>query len=174
MKVDTLMSWVILFVFFLCQAGCEHTQLSTEPASKTEHSSDVDLYTPYAPTKVDIMPLTGLVGLGSTEQLPQVDIYVSLLDSFGSQIKTPGIFRFEVYEYVRLSSEPFGKRIAIWPDIDLTNAAENNKYWQDFLRAYQFNLPFEPKGLQSYILQVTFLSPTGRRLSDEFTFKLSK
>ncbi len=174
MKVDAIISWVIFLIFFLCQAGCEHIQLTTEPASKTEQSSDVSLYTPYAPDKVDIMPFTGLVGLGSTEQLPQVNIYVSLLDSFGSQIKAPGIFRFEVYEYVRLSSEPFGKRIAIWPDVDLTIAAENNKYWQDFLRAYRFNLPFEPGGSQSYILLVTFLSPTGRRLSDEFIFKRTK
>ena len=70
-------------------------------------------------------------------------MYAALRDSFGSCLKAPGVFRFELYEYVQYSSEPKGKRIIIWPDIDLTDAAENNEYWNDFLRAYEFSLDLE-------------------------------
>jgi hypothetical protein len=161
---------MIFFICLLGQSGCEQKRLLNGQQSKAANGS-ASVYVPYAPAKIDIMPLTEFVKLGDAGDNPEINVYVGLLDSFGSAVKSPGTFRFEMYEYVQLSSEPMGKRVTIWPDIDLTSAAENNKYWQDFLRAYQFNLPFEPAGGQSYILQVTFLCPTGRRLSDEFIIK---
>jgi hypothetical protein len=174
MKTLALISQIIFLIFLLSQFGCEQTQSVAESPSKAESGqgrTEAAFCTPYAPVKIDIMPLTDFVKLSKADQTPAIDVYVSLLDSFGSQCKSPGTFRFEMYEYVQLSSEPMGKRIVIWPDIDLTDVVENNKYWRDFLRCYKFNLPFEQAGNQSYILQVTFLSPTGKRLSDEFIFK---
>jgi hypothetical protein len=125
----------------------------------------------YAPVKIDIMPLTEFVSAGGDEEEWRLDVYVSLLDEFDCQAKGPGIFRFERYGRVPLSGQPKGGRIAIWPDIDLTEPGENNNYWRDFLRAYEFNLDFEPTANQSYILQVTCLCPNGRRLSAEFGLK---
>ena len=75
---------------------------------------------------------------------------VSLLDPFDCQIKSPGVFRFELYEYVQRSAEPKGQRVIIWPDIDLTECSENNNHWRDFLRAYEFNLDFGPQRNQCY------------------------
>jgi hypothetical protein len=97
-----------------------------------------------------------------------------LLDSFGSQIKSPGIFRFELYQRALRSAKPKGKRVEIWEDIDLTEPAINHEYWRGFLMAYEFDLPFELDVNQSYILQVTCLCPNGRRLSDEFALKLTQ
>jgi hypothetical protein len=128
----------------------------------------------YTPAKIDIMPLTELVPAGSGEQDWMINVYLGLLDSFGSQVKSPGVFRFELYEYVQRSGEPKGRRIAVWPDIDLTDPVLNNNYWRDFLRAYQFALPVEPPATNSYILQATFLSPPGKRLTDEFNLKRTK
>lgn len=197
MKAIALLLQIFFFISLFGQAGCKEPpaddSIRTEPSPKADSDFDVSIYATYAPVKIDIMPLTGFVNLGDTKgtskgsrkHVPavrrpvesqvegagsQINVYVSLLDSFGSQKKSPGIFRFEMYEYIQRSAEPKGGRIAIWPDIDLSNAAENNRYWRDFLRAYQFNLPFEPASNQSYILQVTFLCPTGKRLSDEFVF----
>ncbi|UCE99762.1 MAG: hypothetical protein JSV82_01465 [Planctomycetota bacterium] len=125
----------------------------------------------YMPVKVHIMPLTEFTRPGDGGEMSGIKAYVSLLDEFDCQIKAPVVFRFELYEYVQPSAEPKGRRIAIWPDVDLTQAAANNQYWRDFLRAYQFNLDFVPQRNQSYILQVTSLCPTGKRLSAEFTLK---
>jgi len=186
MKAIAVLLQIFFFISVLGQAGCKKPpaddSIQTEPSPKADSDFDVSIYAPYAPVKIDITPLTGFVNLSDAEETSegsrkagsQINLYVSLLDSFGSQKKSPGVFRFEMYEYVQRSAEPKGGRIAIWPDIDLSNAAKNNRYWRDFLRAYQFNLPFEPASNQSYILQVTFLCPAGKRLSDEFVFTQPK
>ena len=77
-------------------------------------------------------------------------------------MKAPGTLRFELYEHVQRSAEPKGQRIAIWTDIDLTDATENNRYWQDFLRAYEFTLRTDASRNKTYVLEATFLRPSGR------------
>ena len=53
--------------------------------------------------------------------------------------------------------------------MDLTDPKDNNKYWSDFFRAYEFRLGFEPKEEKSYIFQATAIDLDGKRLSDEIT-----
>lgn len=170
----TKIFFVILTVFFLFDAGCEqgtgHSMISGRSDNENEK---LFIYVDYCPVEVDIIPLTGFVELGDSRQ-SQINLYVSLLDSFGSEIKSPCVFRFELYEKVQRSAEPKGKRVVIWPDIDLTKPATNNKYWRNFLRAYEFNLPFAPAGNQIYILEVTCLCPTGKRLISDFTINTQR
>jgi hypothetical protein len=158
---------VQMFLLLLGGAGCEpaDTKLSSRADSGFNQLSE------YGPVKVDIMPLTEFTGAGDGEKPSKIKVYVNLLDAFDCQIKTPAVFRFELYDIVPRSAEPKGKRILIWPDIDLTDAAKNNEHWRDFLRAYEFNLPFEPANSKSYILQITSLCTGGKRLSAEFTLK---
>lgn len=162
---------IVVPAFLLMNIGCEESAppaaIPTETNSQLERSSP---YALYAPVKIDIMPLTELVPAGGT-QGATINLYVSLLDAFGSQTKSPAVFRFELYQYVQRSAEPKGKRAVIWADVDLTDPAANNQYWRDFLRAYEFNLPFEQTGGQSYILQVTCLCPNGSRLSSELMLR---
>ena len=172
--VCLLSSVVCLLAMLLGGAGCESASGGpglTGSATKTDDDfKRLSVYSHFAPAKVNIMPLTEFISPGDARQA-NINLYVSLLDSFGSQIKSPCVFRFELYQKVQRSSEPKGRRVIIWPDIDLTDLVENDEYWRDFLRAYEFNLPFEfrlGQTNQSYILQVTSLCPTGRRLSDEF------
>ena len=101
----------------------------------------------------------------------RLNIYVCLLDAYGEKIKAPGTLRFELYEYVQRSSESKGQRIAIWPDIDLNSPIENQKYWRDYLRAYEFALIAQASKDKTYILEVTCLYPTGKRLSTEWAVK---
>jgi hypothetical protein len=166
-----LSSVVCLLAMLLGGAGCEQMPGLTGSATKTDDDfKRLSVYSHFAPAKINIMPLTEFISPGDARQA-NINLYVSLLDSFGSQIKSPCVFRFELYQKVQRSSEPKGRRVIIWPDIDLTDLVENDEYWRDFLRAYEFNLPFEfrlGRTNQSYILQVTSLCPTGRRLSDEF------
>ncbi len=169
-----LSSVVCLLAMLLGGAGCESASVGpglTGSATKTDDDfKRLSVYSHFAPAKINIMPLTEFISPGDARQA-NINLYVSLLDSFGSQIKSPCVFRFELYQKVQRSSEPKGRRVIIWPDIDLTDLVENDEYWRDFLRAYEFNLPFEfrlGRTNQSYILQVTSLCPTGRRLSDEF------
>lgn len=170
MTISSICFWMLI----LGQCGCEQAAGVAESPAKVDTGPNVSAYGDYSPAKIHITPLTGLAGSADAKGSSKIDVYVSLLDSFGSQVKSPGVFRFELYEYAQRSAEPKGGRVVIWPDINLTDAAENNRYWHDFLRAYRFDLPLEPRSDQSYVLQVTFLCVGGKRLSDEFIFKQSK
>ena len=171
MKVAAVVFRILLFIFLLAIAGCG--QLSGRTSKADNDLNKISAYSRFAPDRINIMPLTEFI---NTDNIRQISIkpYVSLLDSFGSQIKSPGIFRFELYQRALRSAEPKGKRVVIWQDIDLTEPALNHEYWRDFLRAYEFDLPFELDVNQSYILQVTCLCPNGRRLSVEFALKLTQ
>jgi len=168
-KTFTKVFLVLSSIFFLFNAGCGQKSAPLDISSEPDNERvKLSIYSQYSPVEIDIIPLTEFVSVGDAQQ-SQINLYVSLLDSFGSEIKSPCVFRFELYEKVQRSAEPKGQRIVIWPDIDLTEPVENNRYWRNFLRAYEFNLPFGPASNQSYILEVTCLCPTGKRLTSDFT-----
>jgi len=151
--------------------GCQSGSSSRKSATDTDNGLDgVAACTRYAAERIDIPPLTEYVPADQTHR-PRINLYVSLVDPFGSQIKSPGIFRFELYQHVQRSAKPKGKRIAMWPDIDVTDPLTNNEYWQDFLRAYQFTLPLDHSDGKRHILQVTYFCPTGKLLTSEFTLR---
>jgi hypothetical protein len=120
--------------------------------------------------KIDILPLTEVIGASGARRAG-IDVYVSLLDPFGSQIKSPGKFRFELYEYVQRSAEPKGRRVFMWEEVDLTDPTINNESWHEYFHAYEFNLDFEQAGSRDYRLEVTCMCPNGKRLSSEFTLR---
>jgi len=177
MKAIILLLQVLLFVFLLAHGGCEppKTPLATGNGAKPLVCSC------YAPVEIEFMPLTEFATQGPAE--PHISTYVSLLDAFGSQTKSPANFRFELYEFIPLSPNEKGDRIEKWPPddpndpndssrywIDLSTPAANKAHWRDFIRAYEFNLPFEPEDLE-YILDVTCEIPNARRLTAEFRLK---
>ena len=174
MKATSVLLRICVVGFVLAETGCEQGSAPAEPRPNPINGSAASVYARYAPVKIDIMPLTELIMASDPQEDAVLNVYVGLLDAFGSQMKSPGVFRFELYVYVQRSAEPKGKRAIIWPDIDLTSAAKNNEHWRDFLRAYQFNLPCELQKGQDYILEVTCRCPSGRRLSDEFTVRQPK
>jgi hypothetical protein len=168
-------TFMVLFLLLLTiNTGCQQPKSPNNSNVTTDNNIHIlSLYSLYTPVKIDIIPLTEFVSTGDSQR-PKINLYVSLLDQFGSQIKSPGMFRFELYEYIQRSAEPKGKRVIIWPDVDLTNPIKNNDYWRYFLRAYVFSLPFEQAGNKDYILQVTCLCPNGKRLSTEFMLRQTK
>jgi hypothetical protein len=127
----------------------------------------------FTPVKIGILPLTELSGPSDASQRAKLSVFVALLDAFGSQIKAPGVLRFELYEHIPRSAQSKGQRLTLWPDIDLTSPAPNNKYWRDFLRAYEFVLDTQATRDKTYILEVTCMCPDGRRLSGEYVLKNS-
>ncbi len=127
----------------------------------------------FVPVKIGILPLTELFSPSDTSQGGKLSVFVVLLDAFGSQLKAPGVLRFELYEYIPRSAQPKGQRLTLWPDVDLTNPAQNNKYWRDFLRAYEFVLDTQARRDKTYILEVTCMCPDGKRLSAEYVLKSS-
>ncbi len=171
MKSSRCTFWVFAFACVFFNSGCQLQSSSPSSAAETDNGLDASAAcTRYAPHEIDIAPLTQYVPADQTHR-PLINLYVSLLDPFGSQIKSPGVFRFELYEHVQRSAKPKGKRLEWWPDVDLTDPLTNNEKWQDFLRAYEFTLPLDHLSGKSHILQVTYFCPSGKLLTSEFTLR---
>ena len=158
----------IFFIFtLLAFTACE----PNAQKGPFENESTTDLLHAYKPERIEILPLTYFLCEGNGEDICQIKVYVSLLDEFGCQKKNPGVFRFEFYETVVRSAEQKGRRIMLWPDFDLTACDKNNHYWKDFIRAYEFNLQLDSLNGRSFILQATFMCPTGKRHYAEMLIK---
>lgn len=171
MKSSRYTFWVFAFSCALFNFGCQSQSSSSRSTAETADGLDASAAClRYAPDKLDITPLTQYVPADQTHK-PHINVYVTLLNQFGSQIIYPGIFRFELYEHVQRSAKPKGKRLALWPDVDLTDPMTNNDYWREFLHAYEFTLPLGQSNSKSHILQVTYFCPTGKLLTYDFTLK---
>ncbi len=162
---------VVIFAVagLICSTGCE----PDSSAGRFSSGTDGDALGAYVASEVHIVGLTEITSVSEGPWQGKLKIYVDLVDSFGCRVKSPGLFRFELYEFVPRSSQPKGKRIFFPPDIDLTDATTNNSYWRDFLRAYQFELDlnFSPRPDESFVLEVTFTTSQGRRLRDTFQLR---
>lgn len=172
--------FVAVLVSLLMSGGCEspgpEARQPTVPSAVARPAARAPLRAAtipsgFAPVRIGILPLTELARGDREGARAALKAYVRLLDAFGSSIKAPGVLRLELYEYVPRSAEPKGQRIAIWPDVDLTAPAENNAYWRDFLRAYEFTFDAQADPGRTYILQVTCLGSEDKRLTTEFTLK---
>jgi len=124
-----------------------------------------DIQNQYLAQDIDILPLTGFEEAAGEENQAKLNIFCALLDEFGYQIKSPGTFRFELFEFVPRSSQPKGKRIAVWHDIELVDSSKNNSYWKDHMRSYMFDFNFAADPGRAYLLQVTCICPRGVRLT---------
>jgi hypothetical protein len=163
---------IVVFIVILSCGGCEKPVSPEKKIVQPDSESQKNLvYSRYSPVKADILPLTGVVKTDNEEKL-QLNLYISLLDAFGTQLKSPCIFRLEMYQKVQRSAEVKGVRLVIWPDMNLVEPEENNKYWRNYLRAYEFSLPLDKQTGQSFIVEVTCLCPNDKRLTADFTLDL--
>ena len=160
--------FIITAVLWFCVCGCEPQAKST--AGKSNAAKQFEAYRPQT---LEIIGLSGFKPAAGNDDSAKLTLFVKALDPFGSAVKSPCIFRVELYEYVEHSPSPLGKRLAIWPDIDLTDPAKNNAQWRDYLRAYEFNFDVGSKLVSGrvYIVEVTCLSPMEKRMSAQHNLK---
>ena len=155
--------------FFIC--GCE-----PQPVKPLNTEQCISRIEAYGPATIEIVGLSELKAAAGGQGAANLKIFVKELDSFGSAIKAPFVFRVEMYEYAIRSPSPLGKRLEIWPDIDLTNSCKNNDQWRDYLRAYEFNFDVSSRiefG-RVYIIEATCLSPLGKRMSAQYKLSYQK
>ena len=141
------------------------------PATQAGEQASATVPSGFGPARITILPISEIAGAAGIGQDARLNVYVALLDAFGSPIKAPCSLRFELYEYVRRSAQTKGQRLMIWPDIDLTRPSDNHRSWRDFLRAYEFTLDLRVERDKTYILEATYLGSDGRRLSGEWPIR---
>ena len=160
---------IVFFIVLFSISGCRNPNPGQDKIPNYDPNT-ISIYTQFAPVKIDILPLTEFF-INKDNNKGEINLFVSMLDAFGAQIKSPAVFRFELYSRMQRSSELKGGRVMLWPEINLNDPKNNNDYWKDYFRSYEFNLPFESKAGQSYILEVTCLCPNNTRLISEFPLK---
>jgi len=149
-----------LVVCMFCAGGCQDG-----PAAIIGGNARVRCF---EPAGVRMAGLTGIVENRQEGQDSFLRAVVEVQDKYQCRMKAPGRFRFELYQHQARSGQIKGKRIAIWPDFELVEAAENNRYWRDFLRAYEFTLPLsDVLSVRPVVLEVTFISGQ-HRMSDVY------
>ena len=170
MKTVIIANIAVLILLF--STGCEPG--GSVPFLRSASQSGI-LYA-YAAAKIRIVGLTEVTASAQNPHASKLKAYIDVMDSFDCRIKSAGIFRFELYEFVPRSSQRMGKRLFAWPDINLTDHKKNNSYWRDHLRAYYFDLDLdlEPTTSATFILQTTCITPTGKRLCDILQLKYSQ
>jgi hypothetical protein len=151
---------VLVSQFFII--GCDQQRT-------TSNSSIAKYINAYGPTAIDIVGLSELTS-SSNNDVAKLKLFVKVLDTFGSAMKTPCVLRVELYDYIQHSSSQVGKRIEIWPDIDLTDICKNNAQWRDYLRTYEFDFDISSNLTigHTYILEVTCLSPLVKRMTSQY------
>lgn len=151
----------LVLMSFVALAGCETVQ---QKQSNEIHQCLDSIYIDYAPVKIGVLPLSeAFTSRGSAK----FAAYIKLSDGAGSTVKWPGVFRFELYQKNIRTAEPKGNRLILWPDIDMTEAQQNNDYWQDALGCYRFDLDLNSKKVYGNILRITFIRPDGKRITLE-------
>ena len=148
-------------MFFLCGCQPEYSQ-PARPVSDT--ITECEILNTYQPVKAVFMPLSEVRSSDNNSDPDTITAYISLNDSAGSAIKAPAVFRFELYQFRPLSADPKGKRLYIWDDTNLNSFKDNNRYWRDYLRAYEFKLIYNCPDCTKYVLEVTCMSQSGTRL----------
>lgn len=158
-------------VFVLLEGCVQGTSVSGD-----ENGEDLPIGCVYGVETIHIVRLTELKLESQDAAGSQLQVYLDVLDSFGSRIKAPGKFRFELYDFVSRSGQSKGKRLYIWPDIVLFDAQDNNEYWQDYLRLYVFSLKtdFRVVAGTEYILDVTCLTGDGKRIQTTSRIKAQR
>lgn len=157
--------FVPFVVMLLLSVGCEPQHPAPRPV--TETITEYQTLNAYQPIKAVFLPLSEVRSSDETVGPDTITAYISLQDSAGSTIKTPAVFRFELYQFKALSTDPKGKRLYIWNDINLNAFNDNNGHWRDYLRAYEFKLLYNCPDCRKYVLEVTCMSPSGTRLLAE-------
>jgi hypothetical protein len=157
----------------LLWAGCG-SDPSVSSGAVREAIAEFEKFKAYHPTKAAFLPLSEIYVDEKADGPDTIMVYVALQDYEGSSVKAPAVFRFELYEFQPRSVDPAGKRLYIWDDFDLTAFYDNNIYWRDYLRAYEFKLEYECPDCKKYVLEVTCTSPFGNRLITSITLDKNK
>ena len=117
--VSSLAQWVLCCAGLLLAVGCGKPATSRS----TEQTQGGLEHICFSPAKIRVSPVTALILPTNADGMARIRVCVALLDPFESYLKAPGTFRFELYERILRSAVPKGKRIRMWPDMDLKSAA---------------------------------------------------
>ena len=103
---------------------------------------------------------------------------IELLVQAVNSLDNPGLMivggvRIELYEHMPASGNRKGRRLEHW-DVELSTAKHQRTHWNQLTHMYEFHLGVNPASIplaDKYVLLVTYNSPLGEHLADEFVLE---
>jgi len=166
MNRGTWYFWGVFFVLSVVFCGCEQRSDCSEKNSSSLTEEQVRML---MLAKIEVLPFTKPRSWDDDAVPDGIEVVLRPLDSFGDQTKAIGTFRFELYTYQKASSNPKGQRVGFWEE-DLRTRQSQLLHWDKITRTYRFRLAWTGQSPKpgKYVLEVTYLSPSGLRLNDVY------
>ncbi len=155
-----------LGMLLLVSFGCHR------PGSPVDEDARQDALALLMPNKIEIVkPFTRVRSFDDDTTPDGIELLlraVNALDNPGLMIV--GDVRVELYEYTPASSDHKGRQFDRW-EIELRTEDEQRTYWNQLTQMYEFKLQINPDEVpraEKYVLQVTYTSPLGEYLTDDY------
>ncbi|MCH7625904.1 MAG: hypothetical protein IIC83_08285 [Chloroflexi bacterium] len=133
------------------------------------------------PSKVEIVKPFTRVARIEDPHATGLDVELQLLLRAFNTLGNPGLMivgdvRVELYEYRPAGPDSKGVQLSRWT-ILLDNPEDQRKYWNPVTQMYEFRLGIRREDIPSaekYVVVVTYNSPLGEHLFDEYVMAVSK
>ncbi len=157
----------IIAVAVLALAGCSGTG-SPPVTSVAQKNQDM-----FAPVSMRIHPIFTQVKDWNGDKHPDgIEAELEFLDRFGDPTKARGKVMFELFDYIKISEDPRGKRMANPYIATINTLEEQETRWNRTSRTYSFQLAFPTvRRDKTYVLTATFEPTTGKRMFSRLIIK---
>ncbi len=124
------------------------------------------------PSRIEIVEPFTRVRSFDDDQIPDG---IELLLQAVNPLDNPGLMivgdiTVELYEFIPASADQKGRRIDMW-EIELRSKEDQKRFWNQITQMYEFRLGVDAElvpAAKRYVLAVTYHSPLGQHLMDEF------
>lgn len=150
-------------------AGCSSTPKLPDKSARQ------DMLALLMPSRIEIVePFTRVKSFDEDATPDGIELLLRAVNSLDNPgLMIVGTVRVDLHEYVSASANSKGKRLEQW-DIELTTVAQQRTYWNQLTQMYEFRLGVDPSVIPpagKYVLAVTYGSPLGERLTDEYVLE---
>jgi hypothetical protein len=141
-----------------------------------ENSEQRAMLSMLMPRSVRIVgPFTRLASFDGDESPDGLEVLLRPLDQFDDPVKISGTVRIELYEFAPASGAPKGARIVEPWNIALVTEQDQRTYWNHISQMYEFKLQLNVRAIQpaqKYVIGVTYTTPLGDRMMDDYILEL--
>jgi hypothetical protein len=151
-------------------AGC------ATPPTQVDEVARQRMFELLMPNRIEIVkPFTRIKSFDEDRTPDGIELLVRAVNAVGdSGLRIVGAVRVELFEHVPATANNRGRRLDHW-EISLTTLEDQRRFWNKVTQMYEFRLGIDLKVIpraDKYVLLVTYLSPLGQQLHDEYTLVL--
>ncbi len=156
-------------LFASAMLGCASSHPVVDDAARRQ------MLTLLMPSRIKIVqPFTRIKSFDADATPDGIELLLQAVNSLDNPgLMIAGHVRIELYEYVKASGDQKGRRLESW-NVDLTDEQHQRTYWNQLTQMYEFRVGVDPATVRPadrYVLVVTYDSPLGERLTDEYVIR---